>query len=597
MRQDGYAPIRDYAAIGDGRTVALVALDGSVDWLCLPDADSASVFARILDDGRGGSFRLEPTTPFEATRTYREATNVLETTFRTATGSARLTDAMTVARPGAFAPARELVRRVEGIAGSVELLWHATPRFEYGTQRGRVTRRGEHVAVTHGRSALAIGAWGTETLRVDESGVAGRIRLREGESATLALAAADAEPLVLPGRDDTEGRLAATEEFWRSWAARINYSGRWRDAVVRSALALKLLVFAPTGAMLAAATTSLPEAIGGGRNWDYRFTWVRDAALTLRALLDLGFDDEPAAFIWWLTHATALTHPALNVLYTTAGAVGADETELEHLEGYRRSRPVRVGNGATGQTQLDVYGPVLDALWRFVDASGRLDAERGRRLAKIADWVAEHWQERDSGIWEVRGAPTHFTHSKAMCWVALDRACKLAERGVLPDHRERWQRASDAIRAFVDERCVDSETGAYVRADDLREPDGSLLTLPLYGYDEPTSPRTLATLDAVRTRLGDGALVDRYAGEDGVEGEQGVFVTCSFWFAAALARAGRVTEAVERMDELVALANDVGLFAEEIDREGTFLGNFPQALVHLALVEAAIEITRAESNS
>jgi GH15 family glucan-1,4-alpha-glucosidase len=591
QRIDGYAPIRDYAAIGDGRTVALVALDGAVDWLCLPDLDSPSVFAALLDADNGGRFELQPEESFDATRRYRPGTNILETTFATARGVVRITDAMTLPTYG-LAPFRELVRRIEGLAGEVPMRWRVVPRPGYGTEVQLERRAGVPVAA-RGADASAVITWdaGEPTLRADR--IEGRFVAAEGQVADLVLVAAHEEPLVLPSQADVATRLAGTEQIWREWSDSRSYEGPWRDAVIRSALALKLLVFAPSGAIAAAPTTSLPEAIGGERNWDYRYSWPRDSAFTLRALLALGCSREADAFFWWLLHATQLTHPQVRVLYRLDGRLDANERSLP-LSGYRGSRPVRIGNGAAGQTQLDVYGEVMDAASEMARARGRLDRDHARRLAEIADHVADIWHRPDAGIWEVRSAPAHFTQSKMMCAVALDRACSLAEKGMLQGDAERWRRARDEIRTFVEDRCYAEDSGSYTRSAGEGLLDASLLLGVIAGYDEPTAPRLLGTVDAIRRGLTHGPLVIRYVGEDGLPGEEGAFLACSFWLAEAYARQGRIDEAATLMDELIELANDVGLYAEEIDPEsGDFLGNFPQGLSHLSLISAAVAVVEA----
>ena len=593
MRIDGYAPIEEYAAIGDGRTAALVASDGAIDWLCIPDLDSESVFAALLDARRGGSFTLSPATEFESERRYRDGSNVLETTFTTSTGRVQVVDGMTLADRHGLAPLREVVRRIEALEGTVALRWRIEPRLDYAQRPTKLERRGDRLLAQLGGRALAISAWGLPGWRQEDDAVAGELELVPGETALFSLTAAEGEPIVLPGREDSERRLEEADAFWRGWSAQATYEGPWRKAVLRSTLALKLLVFAPSGAIAAAPTASLPEEIGGQRNWDYRFSWLRDSAFALAALEALGLADEGHAFFWWFMHASRLTHPRLRVLYRLDGGTRTDELELEQFEGYRSSRPVRVGNAAVDQVQLDVYGAVLDAIWTHSHRHGDLGGETGRRVAKIADYVAEHWRDRDSSIWEVRSDPSHFVQSKAMCWVALDRATRLAEAGVIPDRSGHWHAEAEEIRGFIDEHGWDDERRSYVRATDQRELDASLLTLPIMGFE--AGPRLAATVDAVRRELADGALVYRYAGEDGLPGGEGAFLTCSFWLADALARTGRVPEAIELMDELAGLANDVGLYAEEVDPEtGAFLGNFPQGLVHLGLINAAVSIAAAE---
>ena len=592
-RASRYLPIRDYAAIGDGRTIALVGRDGTVDWLCLPDLDSPSVFAALVDADDGGHFALAPSVPYEAERRYQPATNVLETTFTTPCGTVRVSDAMTLPTHG-LAPYRELVRRVDGVSGAVPMCWRVAPRFAYAQAPARFVARAGVPIAAHGGDALAVRAWDAGEIGIDSGGVRGDFVTGVGSASLISLSAAHHEPLVLPARADVEARLAATAARWRDWVGSRVYDGPWRDAVIRSALALKLLVSAPSGAIAAAATTSLPEEIGGTRNWDYRFSWPRDAAFTLRALLSLGCGGEAEAYFWWTLHASQLTHPRLQVLYGLNAGAGADEREVP-LAGYRDSRPVRVGNGAAGQLQLDVYGELLDAAAVFARDRGRLDREHARRLADIADHVCASWRERDAGIWEVRSEPAHFTHSKMMCAIALARAAELAEGGLLPPGRGlRWRSEQARIRAFIAHECWSDEAQSYVRATTDDTVDAALLLAVVSGYDDPTSPRLVKTVDAVRRELSRGPLVHRYLGDDGVPGEDGAFVACSFWLVEALARQSRLDEATELMEEMLALANDVGLYAEEVDpASGEFLGNFPQALSHLALVNAAVAIEEA----
>jgi GH15 family glucan-1,4-alpha-glucosidase len=593
-RVDGYAPIRDYAIVGDGRTAALIARDGSVDWLCLPNVDSPSVFARLLDAERGGAFRLEPTIPFEVERRYQHSSNVLETTFTTAEGRVRVTDAMTLTDIQRISPMRELVRKVETLSGTVPLRWSFEPRFGYGGAQTRIERRAGRWFAHAGSDAVVLGLANVADGQERGGAIEGRLRLRVGERAIFSLAAAHNEPAVIPGPEDSERRLERTQRFWPEWSGRVDYGGEWRDAVVRSALVLKLLTFAPSGAIVAAPTTSLPEWIGGARNWDYRFTWLRDASWTLDALLRLGHYHEAHAFFWWLMHASRLTQPCLQILYRTDGSVHTEERELSSLRGYRASSPVRVGNGARDQVQLDVYGSVLEAIWLYGRDVGRLDGDTGKEVGRIADYVAEHWRDRDNGIWEVRDERTHYTQSKALCWVALDRACALGEAGLIPNRSRRWREEADELRQFVDREGWDEERRSYVRAPDLRELDASLLTLALLGFQDPRSERIQSTIAAVERELRVGPYVYRYRGDDGLEGEEGAFLTCSFWLVDAYARSGRLDEANALMDELVGLANDVGLYSEEIDpRTGEFLGNFPQGLTHLSLVNAAVSIEDA----
>jgi GH15 family glucan-1,4-alpha-glucosidase len=594
FRIAGYLPIRDYAAIGDGRTVALVARDGAVDWLCLPDLDSPSVFGALLDARQGGRATLAPEVPHRAERRYLPGTNVLETTFTTNEGAVRVTEALTLPGSG-LAPLRELARRVEGLSGTVPMGWSVEPRFGYGQWRTRIGWRSGVPVAAAGNQGLAVCSWDAGQPLVAAGSISGQFQTGPGSQALVALCAADQEPLVLPARTDVERRLDQTVAGWRRWGGRSGYDGPWPEAVARSALALKLLVFAPSGAVAAAATTSLPEGIGGLRNWDYRFSWVRDSALILNALVELGFSAEVDAFFWWLMQASQVTHPRLQVLYRLNGGASAAERTLG-FEGYRRSAPVRVGNAAVEQLQLDVYGDVLQTAWLYAASGREIDRDIGRRLAAMADLVCDLWRRPDSGIWEVRSPPVHFTQSKMMCWVALDRALRLAEEGRIPDvHTPRWRVEAAAVRAFVEDHCWSETKESYVRSADVDELDASLLLGVLFGFAEPRGRRARGTIDAIRRELGRGPCLYRYSGEDGLPGEEGAFLTCSFWLVDALARSGQTGAAAELMEELLGLANDVGLYAEEIDLEtGEFLGNFPQGLTHLALVNAAVAVDKEE---
>ncbi len=588
MRSASYLPIEDYAVIGDGRTAALVARDGSIDWLCLPNLDSPSVCAAILDADRGGVFELCPDAPFTSSRRYIPQTNVLETTFETDQGSVRIVDAMTIPN-GGLAPMRELARSIEGLSGRVPMRWRFAPRFDYGRRSPRCEwRHGVPVAALDGE-AVAVPSWNAGSPSWRDDAVESRFEIAGGGRALIALSSVYAEPLILPGLRTVASRLDDTIRFWERWSRERRRGGPWADAVVRSALVLKLLIFAPSGASVAAPTTSLPEDIGGERNWDYRFCWIRDSNFLIDALLQLGCVEEARSLFWWFLQATALTKPQVHVLYRLDGGIGPPERAID-LAGYRGSRPVRVGNGAVGQAQHDVYGHLLETAWLFSKGHRNLDRDTGAVLGKIADHVCDIWRRPDAGIWEVRNGSFHFTHSKVMCWVALDRALRLAERGEMPArHADRWRREAGAIRDLVERDCWSDRAGSYSRLAGSDDVDASLLMLPMVGYGDPRGARIQGTIDAVNRLLREGDFVYRYRADDGVGGGEGCFLNCSFWLVSALARAGRVDEAATLMDRLVARANDVGLFAEEIDpRSGAFLGNFPQALVHLALIDAAL---------
>jgi GH15 family glucan-1,4-alpha-glucosidase len=513
---------------------------------------------------------------------------LLETTFTTARGTVRVTDAMPLPLSG-LAPTRELVRSIDGLSGQVAMRWSVQPRFEYGQSRTHIGRRAGVPVAFAGHDAMAVLSFEAGEPQGSANAIESQFTAQGGTRALLALSLAHGDPLVFSPRSALERRTSGSLDYWRGWAKQRGYDGPWRDAVIRSSLALKLLIHASSGAIAAAATTSLPEELGGVRNWDYRYSWIRDSSATLDALLTLGCPSEGDAFFWWLLHASQLTHPQVDVLYRLNGRAGSRESELD-LSGYQGSRPVRIGNAAAPQRQLDVYGHLLQTAWLFVEAGGILSADTSSRLASTADLVSSIWSEEDSGIWEVRGQPMHFTESKMMCWVALDRACRLAGGGHVPKkNASRWQVQATAIHRFVSEHCWSSERRSYMRFPGATETDASILLPVLMGYGgEDERQRLVATVRNIRAELGSGAFLHRYRGEDGLPGQEGAFLACSFWLVHALGRLGEIAQARELMEQLVALSNDVGLYAEEIDpASGAFLGNFPQGLVHLALINAA----------
>jgi GH15 family glucan-1,4-alpha-glucosidase len=471
----------------------------------------------------------------------------------------------------------------------VRLRWRVEPRFLYAAAATKISTRAGVPVATAGRDAVAVCPFDAGEPRASASSIDGRFTTREGGTSLLVLSASHQEPLVLPPRDAVLARLEATTRAWRDWGNERGYEGPWREAVVRSALALKLLVYAPSGAIAAAATTSLPEEIGGERNWDYRYSWPRDSAFTLEALLTLGCAGEAHAFFSWLLHASQLNHPRFRVLYRLDGRAEAEEKTLP-LSGYRGSRPVRVGNGAASQMQLDVYGEVFSAAATFAGHSGGLDRDHARRLAEVADYICGIWTRPDAGIWELRDEPRHFTQSKMMCAVALAHAGALAAEGLLPaKNLSRWRQEEARIREFVETRCYSDSKASYLRSAGDEELDAALLLAVIGGYDDVRSPRLLSTVDAVRRELGRGPFIYRWADEPSA------FLTCSFWLADAYARQGRLEEATGLLDELVGLSNDLGLYAEEIQAEtGEFLGNFPQGLTHLGLINAAASLARAK---
>lgn len=590
-RTDGYAPIGDYAVIGNKRTAALVALDGSIDWLPLPAFDDPSVFASVLDHARGGSFTLAPSEPFTAERAYVEDTNVLRTTFHTAQGTVRVTDALDrpIARGLLF---NQVIRRIDGVAGSVRMDWRVGPRFDYGAVTAAPRRWGEHHVFAHGADVLAIETFGAGEPQAAGGAVGGRFTAEPGsEPAVLALSAFHDEPLSYSTRAHLLERLDDTAERWRRWMSELDYDGPWGAAVRRSALALDLMVDDATGAIVAAATMGLPERVGGERNYDYRYAWLRDGNLTLEAMLRLGFRDQVHTSLGWMLRTIRHTRPRLRPMYLLDGGVRLPDRPLE-LEGYRCSRPVLLGNGAQDQLQLGNYGDIFDMAWRYVGDRGRLTPAQSQLLADAADFVCRVWRRDDASIWELSDTRA-YTQGKLACWLALRRADQLADAGQLPaDGAGRWRRTATEIERYISARCWSTAKGAYVRAADGDELDASVLLAARGSFLEADRPRLNGTIDAIRRELGAGGpLLYRYSG---MQDAEGAFLACSFWLAEALARAGRSQEAVEAMDALIPLANDVGLYSEEIDPTShELLGNFPQALTHLALVNAAARIAAA----
>jgi len=600
MRDDhsSYPAIGDYAIIGDCRSAALISKGGSLDWLCLPRFDSSSLFAAILDRQKGGRFVVCPAGAFTVHRRYLQDTNVLETTFETEGGRLSLTDLIPVAseaeKRSELWPEHQVLRRVDCLEGEVEVRVLYDPRPDYGRIVPRLRRRGAlGLWYEHRAEALTLQSEIPLAIDGDDPGARGREVLRAGDRRWLSLVYSHREPAVIPTfGEDAERKVNATVRWWRTWATRCAYTGPHRDHVVRSALTLKLLTYAPSGAVVAAPTTSLPEAVGGVRNWDYRYCWLRDASITLQAFLDLDQEREANAFLSWIVHSTRLTRPELQVLYDVHGETRLVERALDHLEGYRGSRPVRIGNGARNQLQLDTYGEVADAAAQFVRRGGTLDRSMAEILLELGETVCRRWSEPDEGIWEPRSGPRHHTYSMAMCWVALERLLELHDGGHLVAPVERFARARRAIRRQIESRGYNEALGSYVSVLDGDQVDASLLLLARSGYAEPTSERMLSTTRTVQEKLGVNGLLYRYRGvDDGLPGEEGAFGIAGFWLVDCLCRQGRHDEAEAMFDHLCDLANDVGLYAEEIDPEtGDCLGNFPQAFSHAGLIDAALTL-------
>ena len=599
IRMPPSAPaIGDYAIIGDCRSAALVSRHGSIDWLCWPRFDSASVFAAMLDRDRGGFFSAAPVGDARVSRRYLESTNVLETTFRTATGVLRLTDLRPVAsesdKGAELLPQREILRRLECTEGEVTVDVRCDPRPDYGRVVPRLRARGALGAwYEHDGQALVLRGDLPTPLTADLSGVGVQSTMRAGDRHYLSLVFAMGEPAMLPPLGGhAEFRIQRSVDWWQGWASRCTYDGPYRDTVLRSALTLKLMEFAPSGAVVAAPTTSLPEGIGGVRNWDYRYCWLRDSSLTLQALFDLGYQPEAEAFLSWLLHTTSRTLPELQVLYDVFGETHLAERTLDHLSGFANSRPVRIGNDAHGQLQLDIYGEVIDAVHAFTTRGGRLDRGTRRMLAGFGATVCNRWAEPDEGIWEPRGGRRHNVYSKAMCWVALDRLCRLNDAGHIAVPTARYREVQTRIRDAIETRGFDQRLDSYVSAFDNDTVDAALLLLSRHGYAGAESARMRSTYRRIRQTLGADGLLYRYLGDDdGLPGREGAFGICSFWAVSYLAQAGAHDEAAAAFEHVLGYANDLGLFAEEIDPStGAALGNFPQAFTHVGLIDAALQL-------
>jgi GH15 family glucan-1,4-alpha-glucosidase len=577
-------PIADYAIIGCTRSAALISRGGSIDWLAWPRFDAPSIFARLLDWPRGGHFSIAPAVACRATRRYAGDTNVLETTFECDGGAAVLVDLMPVMteeeKRTRLTPFRQILRRIECIRGEVPVEVVYAPRPDYARVMPRLELRRD--AVFCQWSARVLNLRSNARFSIDGATATAHFTLRAGETRTFALGFDDHTPAVFPRLDES---IDGTVAFWSKWSSQLEYDGPYRDLVMRSALVLKLLTYAPSGGIVAAPTTSLPEAIGGVRNWDYRYCWLRDASFTVSALYDCGFEREGGAFLDWLIYSTRLTQPKLQVLYDVFGESKVPEHELPHLAGYRGSKPVRIGNDAHGQFQLDVYGEVLSAIDEAVQRGERIDRDMRRTIRRLAEMVVKRWREPDAGIWEKRAGTHQHVHGKVMAWLALDCAESLGIGGL--------RETRDAIRDMVMTRGFDAKRNTFVGIFDDDSVDAALLYIARVGFIDPADPRMLGTIEAIRSALGRGPFLYRYDPhtDDGLPPGEGAFLACSFWLAEALALAGKRGEAREVFEAIAARANDVGLLSEEIDVEsGELLGNFPQALTHIALMNAALAL-------
>jgi GH15 family glucan-1,4-alpha-glucosidase len=600
---DQYPPIGDYALIGDCHSAALVSREASIDWCCLPRFDSGSAFGRILDRARGGHCAITPTdrARWEYSRRYLQDTLILETTLRGPAGEVRILDCFSVRESARSTPHRQIIRVIEGGRGAVELELKVAPRFDYGRVKPWIRRHGHHLhSAIGGNDALLV--WCEQELGEDpEHELVGTVTVGAGDRLRLSLTywppeLVDAEAYEEPGAQSIDEALERTRKWWRQWASGLSLGTRDEPGARRSGITLKALTHEPTGAIMAAPTTSLPEVLGGERNWDYRYAWVRDASFSSRAFAELGAVQEADAFRAFIMRSAAGHAEDLQVLYGAGGERRLAATELEDLEGYRGSAPVRAGNGATTQRQLDAYGELVNLTWRWHRRGHSPSDDDWRFLVSLIDLAADQWSLRDYGLWEWPGEPDHFVHSKVMCWAALDRGIRLADECMRRAPTRRWKRARDELRDTIEKRGYDRKRGVFVQAFDRPELDAALLLLPTVEFLAWDDERMVRTVAAVREELDAGeGLLYRYRRKDRLAGREGAFLCCSFWLVECIARAGDLHEARKLFDQAMARANDLGLFSEEVDPEtGELLGNFPQGLTHLAHIDAAVTLDEVE---
>jgi GH15 family glucan-1,4-alpha-glucosidase len=594
-----YPPIADHGLIGNLHTVALICTDGTIDWYCSPRFDSPSIFASLLDADRGGRFALRPAEgEWQNRQLYFPDTNVLITRFLTPDGVGEIQDFMPVGERLDGARRDRLIRQVLGVRGRMRFELECAPRFDFGREPHRAERH--HGGVLFTSSAMRVALESETPIEVLGGDAHATFELVEGQSATFTLEHVPGDyEMHGHGSEETSELFERTVAYWRKWLAQSRYRGRWRETVQRSALTLKLLTYAPTGAIVAAPTTSLPEVLGGERNWDYRYTWIRDAAFSLYSLLRLGFTEEATAFMDWLTdRLTGMRlreSSPLQIMYGIDGRREIPEQLLEHLEGYRGSGPVRIGNNAATQLQLDIYGELVDSIYLYDKHGAPISHRSWDDLAHMVNWVCENWDQADEGIWETRGGRQHFTYSRLQCWVAVERTLRMAAARGLPIDRARLEPARDRIYRQIHERGWTQKREAFVQHYATDVLDASVLLMPLMKFIAPTDARWLSTLDAIGSELVSDSLVYRYNAEaspDGVAGREGTFSICTFWYVEALARAGRLDEARLIFEKMLTYANHLGLYAEEIGPTGEQLGNFPQAFTHLSLISAAVNLDR-----
>lgn len=593
-----YQPIENYGVIGDLHTVALVGMDGSIDFMAFPHFDSPTIFAALLDHHKGGRYQLAPIlNEAHHRQLYLPDTNVLLTRFLSAEGVAEISDFMPLHDQG---HSHNIVRRAKTIRGEVSFRMICEPRFDYARAAHRVEKReGELLFLSEGQDRTALRLRTAVPLRVENGAAVAEFTLRAGETAAFVLEQAQAgQESCSAAPEYVSESFKATVNFWRRWLARSAYRGRWREMVNRSALTLKLLTSRPHGSLVAAPTFGLPEEIGGVRNWDYRYTWIRDASFTLYGLMRLGYTEEAAAFMRWVEARCGELNPdgSLQVMYGIDGRHALPEENLAHLEGYMQSRPVRIGNGAYRQLQLDIYGELLDSVYLYNKYGEPISYDLWMNLIRLIDWVCANWQQADEGIWEVRGGRQEFLYSRVMCWVAIDRGIRLAQKRSFPAPLDRWYTVRDAIYQDIFTNFWDPRRRTFIQAKGAATTDAASLLMPLVKFVGPTDPRWLSTLQAIEEDLVDDSLVFRYRiGDeplDGLSGKEGTFSMCSFWYVECLSRAGDLEKARFFFEKALGYANHLGLYAEELGPRGQHLGNFPQAFTHLALISAAYDIDR-----
>ncbi len=603
MRLNGYQPIENYGVIGDMNTVALVGIDGSIDFMCFPNFDSPTIFAALLDPENGGRFAIHPCfDEVSEKQMYLPDTNILLTRFLSSVGVGEVSDFMAFSKnPDS---ARTLVRRVKCVRGTVEFTMLCSPRFDYGRAGHRIATTDTGALFTSDRAdGLAVHLHSTAPLDIHDGVARSRFRLSAGETASFVIeCAAAGTPPIATNPDYVSESFKKTQNFWREWVSRSNYTGRWREMVTRSALTLKLLVSQKYGSLVAAPTFGLPEMVGGRRNWDYRYTWIRDASFTLYALMRLGYMAEAGAFMGWIEdRASDLNDDgSLQIMYGIDGRKYLPETTLGHFAGYRRSSPVRIGNGAHDQLQLDIYGELMDSIYIYNKYGEPISHDLWRNCVRLVDYVAANWRTPDEGIWEVRGGRQEFLYSRFMSWVAIDRGLRLAGKRSFPAPVHRWMKTRDAIYRDIHKNFWDPVRKSFVQHKGTTTLDGATLLMPMVKFISPTDPRWLSTLKAIEDELVEDSLVYRYRTDDtddGLVGDEGTFNMVSFWYAETLARSGDVRQARYVFEKMLTFGNHLGLYSEELGPHGEHLGNYPQAFTHLGLISAAYAIDRKLSDS